>query len=621
MVIDHYFRPLDLTVLLVVGIFILAFDQIGRAFFPKPKGWNWLTPAMWIFGLALFIFFNFIFHFILPFSRTLSLAILTILLIPSVIANYKLRSLLPKLMPTFLSVLIILAFSKFMLKPLFYYASMPPHIWDEMAYHYLSPAQIINEKSWQFSPPTFYAMLPRTIETSFVTLFTITNTYSSGRLLQLCIYLSVIASSFLWLKENSGVASAIFFVWLLTSFSPNVFIDATSGYVDVGAASLIILFILIMAEWIKQKDFVFFPLIAAAAGISISVKYTTIFGFFATWLSTFFLITVYGLKKMFFTIKNYLYQTPKFLLFFILFGGYWYLKNFIVSADPIFPFISRPELNTLADWNYLTINWDSIEQIKLTVVPTNEIWQLVSFSSLLAVVYSISFKKYIYLRGLMFLWIILLAEILLLSKFGLFDIRFFQHWLILLPFIFAYAIPIKFNWIFKKNNWTALLAFGLILSVSVFLIKPVRAKSIETYSSLEKFSGTDQWFVTKKISFSEWLKKTYPVMNAFIISCAQEPKTVHYQTADPYLIWFGAGLTRIFLINCYIDFIPHSIPINWQTTDFHQFIDKEMPYLSTTDCVNDPPTSEDKIIDSFFHLNNQIVCQSDKIREMTYRVQ
>lgn len=304
----------------------------------------------WIFGLGLFIFIWFLLHFFLPFKRdyiVISLVLFILPFLPFYIKNKGLLSLAKEILKFPYPLIFLLP----VIQKLSFLLSMPPYVTDELAYHFYSPAEMVVRQSWNFNQNiNIYYMLPQTLETGFRLMFGLTSTYSTARLLHFMIFFSGVFAISKFLKEKLGILVALVYSLFALFLFAIPFVDSTRGYIDVAPAILSNLLLVTGVGWITDKRKGYIYSVAALVGLIIGIKYTVL-GFS---LAVIVLIMVLIMIKNRFEVKRYLnvklivksvrYNLPLIVivpLLIVAMGGYWYIKNFVVTANPIYPFFFK----------------------------------------------------------------------------------------------------------------------------------------------------------------------------------------------------------------------------------------------------------------------------------------
>lgn len=350
MYLIDYFAPLNFFNFSVFLIFFLAMDIIGFNLASLLKFPDFLRIINWIFGLGIFIFIWFLLHFFLPFRQDyIAISIISIS-VPFLFRYIKIGG-TDSLIRAFQNFPYPLIFLLPIIQKLFFLISMPPYVNDELAYHYISPAELLYKTSWDFGHNiNFYYMLPKTLETSFNLMFALTNTYAVARLLNFMIFLTSIIAVATFLKERTNIIIAICYSLFTLLLFTIPLVDSTRGYIDVAPAILANLLLITSLGWfiLKEKGYLYSAF--ALVGLMMGIKYTVL-GFVASVIifSLVFIIirNISEIKKYFNLqiLKNLIWlNLPTIFIvstLVIIMGGYWYIKNYIITGNPIYPFVFK----------------------------------------------------------------------------------------------------------------------------------------------------------------------------------------------------------------------------------------------------------------------------------------
>lgn len=354
MQLNDYYAPLNFINFFVFTLFFLSMDVIGNYWATLLKFPNFLRSVHWTFGLGLFIFAWFLLHFYLPFQQSyiiLSIVVLVSPFVPYYIKNKGIVSLVKVFWEFPFPLIFLLAIAQ----KIFFLVSLPPYVNDELAYHYVSPAELITRTGWDFNHNiNFYYMIPKTLETAFTLMFSLTQTYAAARLLHFMIFFTSIYAITYFLKERVNVVVAIAYSFFILFLFAIPLVDSTRGYIDVAPAILSNLMLVTIIGWLLTKQRGYFYSVVFLTGFMVGIKYTVL-GYISA--SVFFVIVLFIFLvnkkiKLYFNIKflktylkRYLSIIIISMVLFILMGGYWYIKNFIVTNNPIYPFAFRCKNN------------------------------------------------------------------------------------------------------------------------------------------------------------------------------------------------------------------------------------------------------------------------------------
>lgn len=354
MQLNDYFAPLNLYNFSLFLIFFVAMDICGNTIAVSLKFPSYLRYINWIFGLGLFVFLWFLIHLFIPFRTdyiVISLTLFTFPFLPFYIKNRGLLTLMKEVLkfPYPLIFLLLIA------PKLFFLISMPPYVTDELAYHYYSPIDITASTRWDFTNHIgLYYMLPRTLETAYGLMFTLANTYAIARLLHFVIFISSISAISIFLKEKINIFVALAYSFFAIFLFTVPLVDSTRGYIDVAPAILSNLLLITSLGWLMTKEKGYLYSAFALIGLVAGMKYT-ILGFIAAVIIfslVFFIIRNISEVKKYTNLQilSNLIRSNLLTIFIvpvlvIVMGGYWYIKNYIITANPIYPFVFQCKNN------------------------------------------------------------------------------------------------------------------------------------------------------------------------------------------------------------------------------------------------------------------------------------
>ena len=636
--LSEFFHALNLYNITIFIFCFLIFDAIGFKIAKYLKTPGFLRLTNWIWGLGIFIFIWFLLHAFIPFHQNyviFSLIILAILFIPSYIKQGGIidlgKTMLKFLLPFLLLILVF--------KPLSFLLSAPPWYADEMNYQFYSPARIFLENHWPFldfssnSSPGLYEMIPKFLNTGYWLMFSLTKTYATARLLHFLIVFSAIYAIASFFKTKFNTVSAVFYATATFLFSPHFFLYSTLGYVDAAAAIFSILFLISVANFLQERRVGNLYACAIIFGLTIGMKYT-ILAFLGSVTVTGILIYIFINRKKLtglFNISHFL-TSIKIGLLISLFGGYWYIKNLIISGNPIYPFVFKCFHNWSCATSYdyfagwaIPLDLPHFENIKMALFQeSNFMFYITLITLLFTTLYAIHFK----IRKLLFIIILiisaLLIEITISSKISGFELRYFYHWLLLIPL----ALTLPFGLLFVKNikprkEFTALLLLVLTLVIS--------SSGINTYKSIKRLYEGDyvpgyiRNYTRSRISLNQWINYYYPQMSEYIKWCGKERKMQDILIIDPQLIWFSSeGYSRAFLVNCNI-LSPFSSDLS--VDELAKSIPEKYPHAliaSLEKCSPDKKVSysiSNPVFNKRHDLNQKMICKSKETVKNLYSYQ
>lgn len=621
-----YFAPLNFyTIPIYLGL-LMFFDVLGS--FVKP----WLIRDSktreqsriinWLIGLGFFIFIWFILRFFIPPQRSyllISIVGFLLLSLPSYLKKKRYKKLLEELWHNKIVLLIIAP----LLPALFVKASLPPYYADEMAYHLISPSSLQAIKTWDFHGGLF-ANVPHLMNFFYTITFSIARTFSVTRL----INFSILATSMLYahsvLKRNFGFLSGLLFVFIFFSLPQGIIFTSTLGYVDVPTYSFLLIGLMSALDYLVRRKKPMLVIAIIFGSLALGTKYTPI-----TAISSFALIysaVVIFRRKYYKNILN-----PKFairlLAMFILFGGYWYVKNYVVYGNPIYPFLFQCKSPYVADcvkgssffgdWT-LPVTFNNLYPILQSLLPKNIILHL---SLVFIPILQLMNKN----KKTRILSIALLGgfigELFILSMFSGFMIRYHQHmqFFLIAALVIQLANSYDFDKIYLIQKGVFFMLTISAISSYVYVIKHTNSLKFLNWNEINYSIG--------RIDIYDWIDWKFPKMKNTIIWCESPTNGEPTPLArfDPDLIWYThAGKMRSFTTNCY-----YKNPLLYGENPeavVETAINKELTFWisSNSKCLprNEVKRNRESEDDEKFRLrrlSNEIVCNSEEVLPYLYR--
>lgn len=616
--LSDFFQPLNLINLLYFVFALIFFEILGtliKSFFVRNNKIDSETHLInWLMGLGFFIFVWFIVgFFIIPTQLNLQISILILLGIslPYYLKNKKYLSLFRLVKPLILPIILILP----LLPSTFVKASLPPYIWDEMAYHFVSPYVALHSIS-QYCQGygDLYGYLPRLMDTLYILSFSLTRTYSVVRLVQFSILMTSIFCAFLLIKKLLGNISAVLFVLIFLSLHVAIPTLATIGYVDIAALSFLLLGLIFGITFLFSniQDHLILSLVFWA--MSIGTKYTTLTAFAAFMVS--FSIT-YWIKNRSFATLFVRKTLLKIVLGLAIFGGYWYMKNFIVFGNPIYPFFfpcwgkfaqNCGVGSSFFGWT-LQVNFYTFYSIITTLLPQN---MVVRFAFVLSPFLIALFGNKKSKLLLLMLTVSFGIEIIFLKYFSGFDPRYQQYLSLTLILIMILLVSTRFK-LFIASLARTVILIALVSSCILLYLQNVRNINSFNYVTLDEVSYT-----LGKENIYDWIKNKLPDVSAVAFWCENPPGgPIALAIFDPDVAFSYSGLMKVYLVGCYYG-NPVLQPEEWKN---FVLIAKERKLKFWTVSIN--RCSENETIAPQYpghaletqmrDLNNTIICNSTEV--------
>ncbi len=648
MQLSDFFAPLQGPILLQLGVVFLCWEIIGT----QIANWLQFPPVLrlshWVVGMGLFVFISFLSHFIWPMWPILTWATLFLLTIPCASTYFKQhlwKELIQGLWAFPYSIIIFFLYG--LAKPFFYHVSLPPRVWDDMAYHFYSPYQVFHEPVWNFSSDmltgqlSFYGMLPRLLDTAYILLFSMTKTYASAQVLHLVLVLTAIWTASWFLRRRVGWWSGIVFSFLCLGLNTGLLLSATTGYVDAGSGALALLFLVALSEFVITRNRKYLFSSVLFWGMAIGTKYTNLVFPIVSSLVSVILVCLTEWRSLgrwwsshsrLAVVRTSTLLLVGLVLVGTIFGGYWYVKNWAISQNPVYPFVfgcqeCREEENVLNDWGYAEFSQKNQALIiESLFYKTPELYQVLFIAATLTVWLAIWKKKTEPLFLTILILITIIGEIFLVRLISPFELRFFYHWQLLIPFILSLpfqALPFQLPRLLKPAtalSLTVMLAYATLL---VFVAKPIIHKNLESTTDIESIDSRSRAFVLGNLSLTEWIRPMMPGMLPAIEWCGQpRSEVVTIYVADPEIIWNYDGLARIFFVNCRFQVVQN--PLDQEPEQFlNQLLtQKPLPViLSAVNCHQPELGYKDPLQLKLSQINKALICRSQEIEPHLFQLQ
>lgn len=636
MTVNDFFHPLNTYNILIFTFAFFVFDSIGVNFAHFLKFPDFLRPVFWIYGLGLFVFIWFLLHFYLPFDAWyifITLILSAIISLPVYLKQKGPITLFSKIINfpiPFIFILLVVGY-------MFSIISLPPYINDELAYHYYSINTVfINPViSWDFPQNIhLYQMIPRLLETGYILFFSLTKTYAIARLLHFLIFFSSIFSIAIFLRKNLNFLSATIYTFLILFLQGLILIESTFGHIDVAAATLANLTLITMSGYIftKQVGYVFAA--AGLFGLAIGIKYTILAFLAAMILTGLILILIDNYKERLWQkifLKHYK-DLFLILILVLIFGGYWYVKNYFVTGNPIYPlfFSCKDNISCGVKSEFMNgwgpaLNQDNFNIIKNELFQnSNNLFAIMLLALLLGLIFSFFTRNKILRILSLMIPLSVIIEIVISRSISVFVLRYYYHWVLLIPL--ALSLP----FIAVKEIKKPFLAISIIAVIffSFLLLQSALPVTFQTISRINSgyyiHSGEGlEKYAKHQMSTEQWVEFAFPRMGSIMKWCGQDKPKVKIYFSDPKIIWFNGyeGGYFIYLINCDIEntgILPDDESVN-KFISTTQKIDSTIYYMSVEKCnPSNPPKYDNPEVQEQYKTNQKLVCRGKEILKNLY---
>lgn len=239
----------------------------------------------------------------------------------------------------------------------------------------------------------------------------------------------------------------------------------------------------------------------------------------------------------------------------VVFGGYWYIKNFAVYGNPIYPFFfpcwgkyaldCGTGASFFGTWT-TPVTLNTIIPIITELIPKNRVLHYMLLVSPVLVLFSKDQKaKLILLMMALFFGM----ELLVLKYFSGFEVRYHQH----LQFILMISIVLFSAVGYRTRILSAFKYLAIIAVVASCLF--YYAKNVGHLNSLNFVNWHEIDYSLGRTNIYDWIRWRLPRIAEAVEWCENPPGgPVGLARLDPDMIWFeDEGFMRSFLLNCYYE--------------------------------------------------------------------
>lgn len=603
------------------GAFLLFFflmDILGFAF--RTRVLLARNPELrlldWLLGLGLYVLFWFLLGFFIPpksLPVLLSIVFLSGPLMPYYWKSRALPSLWNELKPCKFLFLVLIPF----LPGALIRISLPPYYIDEVYYHFISIIDLNHLSTWKYTG-NVYNMIPKIMEIFFILTFSVTKTYVVARMIHLLIPFTMLFFSIRVLTRLFDKTVAMIFVLTFLSLSTDMILNGSSGQVDVTNYSFNFLAILFGYAFLRFRQLEDLHYSVIFWGMTIGTKYSGLSSL-ASFLAVFVGYMVYR-RELFFPLLKFRHLMKSAVLL-LSFGGYWYLKNLILTGNPTFPFIfacHRWASSCDSNGGKYFAHWTQ------AVTPSNFypiLIQLFSFQKWILPIFLVSLLALVFLKksrmraSASFFLALVAIEFLLLARSSGFYFRYHQHiQLILVLFIAIMTGQLISLAKSQANRKKLITCLGLFLAYGF-------AKHVKrTYICEQSITRADVKYALGQEDIHDYLRETRPETYPMIEWCEHPPegKNVPLENYDPDVDRIGALMSpNPFLTNC--QYARSAFPDNLDSSRVLDEARKQklkFYFASTNPClprekvVIKVPGYEDAKALNLRKITNELVCHS-----------
>ena len=617
--LSDYFQPFTLKTSLLLLTVLFYFDLLG--FWVRKKVLGVAPPEYrvldWLIGLATFVFEWFCLGFFIP-PTEVPLALSALITIIPLAFFYKREGAGREIVSTKRDIAVVALLLGPLIPAVFVRASLPPYYSDEMAYHFISPAALQNISTWKFTEG-LYGMLPRLVDTLYLLCFSLAKTQIIGRSIHFLILTTSLVFSVGVLKSRFGPAAALLFVASFLSLPQVITFTSTLGFVDVASYSFILLGTLLGVVFLREGGADLMILSGSFWAMALGTKYTGL-TCFSVFIFIFAVSVITDWKKFqpVFTRSN----CARALLASCGFGGYWYIKNLILTGNPIYPFIfpcyrwkrlCGSGSSFFGSWT-LPITVSNLPTLFAQLFDSQRYYYVLLGLSVM----SLLLPRLKNSRNISLSLVLLSGgELLLLSRFSGFLIRYQQHIQLILLLMVAIALGTLIQSVQKKSGRLVLAAVILLP-----LAKSYRAAFLEAYTPFRAAERMEVSYALGKRDIFDFITYRMPKALPLLTWCDNPPggKKVGLVRYDPDLIWYDdAAYMHQFFTNCYFEGWPLAISASPEEI-IHEAKTKKLNFylLSINRCMDPGHVikkvgNEDTTSLMLRKLNNFLVCHSREV--------
>lgn len=217
-----------------------------------------------------------------------------------------------------------------------------------------------------------------------------------------------------------------------------------------------------------------------------------------------------------------------------------------------------------------------------------------------------------------------IIEIFLSKNISGFELRYYFHWLLLIPLILILPLGIV-NRLKTRNIPLKPILFMIYIVILILTVGPVVKKNINRLYEGDFVYGYVRNYATRRINLDQWLDYYYPEMSEFIRWCGKKGPMKDILLIDPELIWISnESYMKAFMVNCKL--ITHVSDDYTQTSKLILSIKEKYKdaYIASLERCDKNKSYQgintDPYIVSRYEANQQVICKSSAVLKNLYRL-
>jgi hypothetical protein len=232
-------------------------------------------------------------------------------------------------------------------------AFAPPYQSDAVAYHLPEAINIANHgisfplEGGRFFGTRFFGNLPALMETLYAFVYTLSG-FVLVHLSHFSIVLAFLLIIYSVIKHEFGSPAGLLSVFSIFFFY-DFFVGAGSAFIDSAVSSFEITAIILILLWSKYESRSNLILAGILYGLALSSKYLPLYSLVV--IGPFIIFQFWQKKKK---LPEIIKDALSFGMPILLFSGFWYMKNFIMLGNPVYPFVFNHDGFTEQEFKFLS---------------------------------------------------------------------------------------------------------------------------------------------------------------------------------------------------------------------------------------------------------------------------